>query len=86
MIDLAPPGEAGLTDERLVALRAEFEQLQSYRKALKKGEAGYPLSTEPLQALDIRLAAVREELANLEPLNLSRRRRREAPQAPRRPA
>ena len=64
MVWLAQVGEVELTDEKRVALRVEFEQLQSDRKALKTGEAGYPLSTEPLQALDIRIAAVREELAN----------------------
>ena len=65
-----------MTDERLVALRGEFEQLQSDRKALKKGEAGYPLSDDRLLTLDIRIAAVRGELAKLEPLNPDWRQRR----------
>jgi hypothetical protein len=68
-----------VTNEKLVALRVEFEQLQSDRKALKKGEAGYPLSTERLQALDIRIATVRDELAKLEPLNPDWRQRGAAP-------
>jgi hypothetical protein len=65
-----------MTDERLVALRVEFDQLQSDRKALKKGEAGYPLSDDRLLALDIRIATVRDELARLEPLNPDWRQRR----------
>ena len=75
-----------MTDERLVALRVEIGQLQADRMALKKGEAGYLLSTERLQALDTRIAAIRGELAKLEPLNPDWRRKREASPGRRRPA
>jgi hypothetical protein len=74
-----------MTDERLVALRIEFDQLQSDRKALKKGEAGYLLSPDRLQTLDIRIATVRDELARIEPLNPDWRRRRETPRGRRQP-
>lgn len=64
-----------IAGEKLVALQAEFDQLQADRKALKKGDAGYPLSTDVLAALDIRIATVRDEIAKLTPLNAGKPRR-----------
>ncbi|MEP7209207.1 MAG: hypothetical protein ABI740_00085 [Alphaproteobacteria bacterium] len=65
-----------MTSEKLVALQVEFDQLQADRKALKKGDAGYPLSDDVLLALDIRIATVRDAIAQLTPLASAKKARR----------